>query len=164
MNANIGNNKDFWAGAMLIAIGVAAAWIARDYPFGSTFRMGAGYFPSVLGGVLGGFSRPDASGRDLDADVLQVVVGVAEDQELVVTDDVAQHFAGVDLVRQVLDDVPGPDLLDRIVLPRPRLRQVGDDHAREGDQVDVDVAVQERVAAAEVELHPWFSSWRPTPS
>ena len=44
------------------------------------------------GGVLRGFSRPDASGKDLDADVLQVVVGVAEDQELVVSDDVAQHL------------------------------------------------------------------------
>jgi len=34
------------------------------------------------GGGLGGFSMPDASRRDLDADVLQVVVSVAEDQEL----------------------------------------------------------------------------------
>ena len=51
------------------------------------------------GGVLGGFCVPDASCRDLDADVLQVVVGVAEDQELVVADDVAQHFACVDLGR-----------------------------------------------------------------
>src|SRR5262249_45371878 len=47
------------------------------------------------GGVLGGFPVPDASGRDLDTDVLQVVVGVAEDQELVAADDVAQHFVCV---------------------------------------------------------------------
>jgi hypothetical protein len=46
------NNKDFWAGAMLIAIGVAAVVIARDYPFGTASRMGPGYFPSVLGGIL----------------------------------------------------------------------------------------------------------------
>ena len=52
MNADIRNSKDFWAGAMLIATGIAAIFIARDYPFGSTFRMGPGYFPSVLGGVL----------------------------------------------------------------------------------------------------------------
>jgi hypothetical protein len=52
MNADIRNNKDFWAGAMLIATGVASAWIAHDYPFGSAVRMGPGYFPSVLGGVL----------------------------------------------------------------------------------------------------------------
>jgi len=52
MNANIRNNKDFWAGVMLIATGVAAVFIARDYPLGSAFRMGPGYFPSVLGGIL----------------------------------------------------------------------------------------------------------------
>jgi hypothetical protein len=46
------NNKDFWAGMMLIGIGAAAIFIARDYRFGSTMRMGPGYFPSVLGGVL----------------------------------------------------------------------------------------------------------------
>lgn len=52
MNADLRNNKDFWAGAMLIATGLASIFIARDYPFGSAFRMGPGYFPSVLGGVL----------------------------------------------------------------------------------------------------------------
>lgn len=52
MNADLRNNKDFWAGAMLIATGLAAVFIARDYPFGNAFRMGPGYFPSVLGGVL----------------------------------------------------------------------------------------------------------------
>ncbi len=52
MNAELRNNKDLWAGVMLIATGVASILIARDYPFGSTFRMGPGYFPSVLGGIL----------------------------------------------------------------------------------------------------------------
>jgi hypothetical protein len=52
------------------------------------------------GGVFGGFSRPDTSGRDLETDVLQVIVSVAEDQQLAaIPDDVAHHFAGVDLVR-----------------------------------------------------------------
>jgi uncharacterized membrane protein len=46
------SNKDFWAGLMLIAIGAAAALIARSYPFGTALRMGPGYFPVVLGGVL----------------------------------------------------------------------------------------------------------------
>jgi hypothetical protein len=46
------SNKDFWAGVMLIAIGVASIIIARGYPFGSTMRMGPGYFPSLLGGIL----------------------------------------------------------------------------------------------------------------
>jgi hypothetical protein len=51
------------------------------------------------GGVFGGFSRPNTSGRDLETDVLQVIVSVAEDQQLAIPDDVAHHFAGVDLVR-----------------------------------------------------------------
>jgi len=46
------DNKDFWAGIMLIATGAASIFIARHYPFGSTMRMGPGYFPSILGGIL----------------------------------------------------------------------------------------------------------------
>jgi hypothetical protein len=46
------NNKDFWAGLMLIGIGAAAMVIARSYPFGTTRRMGPGYFPTVLGAIL----------------------------------------------------------------------------------------------------------------
>jgi hypothetical protein len=45
-------NRDFWAGLMLIAAGAAAMWIARSYQFGTLLRMGPGYFPTVLGGVL----------------------------------------------------------------------------------------------------------------
>jgi len=37
---------------MLIGTGAASIFIARDYPFGSTMRMGPGYFPSMLGGIL----------------------------------------------------------------------------------------------------------------
>lgn len=46
------NNQDFWTGLLFIAIGAAALFIARTYPFGTTLRMGPGYFPSVLGGIL----------------------------------------------------------------------------------------------------------------
>jgi hypothetical protein len=46
------SNKDFWAGLMLIAIGAAAVFIARDYAFGTALRMGPGFFPIVLGGIL----------------------------------------------------------------------------------------------------------------
>ena len=46
------SNKDFWAGIMLVATGAASIFIARGYPFGSTMRMGPGYFPSMLGGIL----------------------------------------------------------------------------------------------------------------
>jgi putative tricarboxylic transport membrane protein len=46
------NSKDVWGGAMLIAIGIAAVVIARDYPFGTSLRMGPGYFPTLLGAVI----------------------------------------------------------------------------------------------------------------
>jgi hypothetical protein len=52
MKVDLRNNRDFWAGIMLIAIGAASILIARDYPFGSTMRMGPGYFPSLLGAIL----------------------------------------------------------------------------------------------------------------
>ena len=46
------DNKDFWAGLMLIAVGTLAVVLARDYPLGSVVRMGPGYFPVVLGALL----------------------------------------------------------------------------------------------------------------
>ena len=46
------HTKDFWAGALYIAFGAAAMWIGRDYNFGTASRMGSGYFPMVLGGIL----------------------------------------------------------------------------------------------------------------
>jgi len=52
MKIEFRDNKDFWAGIMLIGSGAASVFIARDYPFGSTMRMGPGYFPSILGGIL----------------------------------------------------------------------------------------------------------------
>ena len=44
--------QDFWAGMMFMAFGAAAIVFARNYAFGSAARMGPGYFPSVLGGIL----------------------------------------------------------------------------------------------------------------
>jgi uncharacterized membrane protein len=52
MKMDGGQNKDFWAGVMFMGTGAMAMFIARDYAFGSTLRMGPGYFPSMLGGVL----------------------------------------------------------------------------------------------------------------
>lgn len=46
------NNRDFFAGLMYIGTGAVAMWIARDYPFGSALRMGPGYFPTVLSGIM----------------------------------------------------------------------------------------------------------------
>jgi hypothetical protein len=47
-------SKDFWAGAIYIALGAAAVWLARGYAFGTASRMGAGFFPTVLGSILAG--------------------------------------------------------------------------------------------------------------
>jgi hypothetical protein len=44
--------KDFWAGVLYIAFGVAAIVIALNYPIGSAGRMGPGYFPRALGIIL----------------------------------------------------------------------------------------------------------------
>ena len=52
MKWELRDNKDFWAGMMLIGIGAAAMWTASHYPFGTTRRMGPGYFPTVLGAIL----------------------------------------------------------------------------------------------------------------
>jgi hypothetical protein len=55
----ITNGKDFWAGLMFVAFGLAFMIIAAEnYSMGTAVRMGPAYFPTVLGGilaVLGGF-------------------------------------------------------------------------------------------------------------
>ncbi len=52
MKWELRNNREFWAGLMLIGIGAAAMWVARAYSFGTARRMGPGYFPTVLGAIL----------------------------------------------------------------------------------------------------------------
>ncbi len=49
------NPKDFWSGVMFAVIGFAFAAIVKiyEYPMGTSSRMGAGYFPFVLGLVMG---------------------------------------------------------------------------------------------------------------
>ena len=46
------NNRDFFAGLVYITTGAVGMIIALDYPFGSALRMGPGYFPTVLGGMM----------------------------------------------------------------------------------------------------------------
>ena len=48
----IRNPKDFWAGLLFVAVGVAAIVIAGNYPLGTAARMGPGYFPRMLGLLL----------------------------------------------------------------------------------------------------------------
>jgi hypothetical protein len=45
----IKSEEDFWAGVMFIGFGALAIFLAQDYPYGSTSRMGPGYFPTWLG-------------------------------------------------------------------------------------------------------------------
>jgi uncharacterized membrane protein len=52
MNPSILNNKDVWAGLLLVAIGAAAMFLARNYGFGTALRMGPGFFPIILGALL----------------------------------------------------------------------------------------------------------------
>lgn len=52
MTLEFRNNRDVWAGTMMIGIGAAAIFIAREYRFGSALRMGPGFFPTFLGGIL----------------------------------------------------------------------------------------------------------------
>jgi hypothetical protein len=48
----IGGSKDFSSGVIFVAVGLASVGFARSYPMGTTMRMGPGYFPTVLGGLL----------------------------------------------------------------------------------------------------------------
>jgi uncharacterized membrane protein len=52
MKLEFHSNKDFWAGAMFIAIGAGAMFSARNYPFGTSLRIGPGYYPIILSGIL----------------------------------------------------------------------------------------------------------------
>jgi hypothetical protein len=52
MKVDLRENRDFLSGLMFIVIGLGAVFIARDYPVGSALRMGPGYFPVALGGIL----------------------------------------------------------------------------------------------------------------
>jgi hypothetical protein len=46
------NPRDFWAGALYLALGLAVVLIGRTYAQGSAARMGPGYLPTVLGAIL----------------------------------------------------------------------------------------------------------------
>lgn len=52
MNIDLRSNKDFFAGLLFIAIGVFAMVMAQNFPMGSAVRMGPGYFPRVLSGIM----------------------------------------------------------------------------------------------------------------
>lgn len=45
-------SQDFWAGVLFVFFGSLAIWLARGYPMGTASRMGAGYYPTVVAGLL----------------------------------------------------------------------------------------------------------------
>ncbi len=45
--------KDFWSGVMFLCFAAVGLYIARGYSMGTSGEMGPGYFPVVLGVVLG---------------------------------------------------------------------------------------------------------------
>jgi Tripartite tricarboxylate transporter TctB family len=48
----IKSERDFWSGLMFLVVGIAFAWGATTYNFGSSARPGPGYFPFGLGVLL----------------------------------------------------------------------------------------------------------------
>jgi hypothetical protein len=44
--------EDFWSGLMFIGFGILAIVVSRDYSMGTAMRMGPGYFPTYLGGLM----------------------------------------------------------------------------------------------------------------
>ena len=44
--------KDYYAGALMVLIGVAAAWVGSGYHVGELARMGPGFFPLAIGVLL----------------------------------------------------------------------------------------------------------------
>src|SRR5947209_1987539 len=50
--AAIRNPKDFLAGLIFVAFGIAAIVLGGAYPLGTAARMGPGYFPRILGILL----------------------------------------------------------------------------------------------------------------
>lgn len=48
----IKSERDFFAGLLFMAVGIAFAWGATNYKIGDAARMGPGYFPLMLGVLL----------------------------------------------------------------------------------------------------------------
>jgi hypothetical protein len=48
----IRNHRDFWAGVLFIVTGVLFMLLSRQYTLGTAAKMGPGYFPTILGGLM----------------------------------------------------------------------------------------------------------------
>lgn len=49
---HIRNHRDLWAGVMFFVFGVLFVVLSRQYQLGTAAKMGPGYFPTILGGLL----------------------------------------------------------------------------------------------------------------
>lgn len=49
---HIRNHRDLWAGVMFFVIGMIFAVLSQQYHVGTAAKMGPGYFPLMLGGLL----------------------------------------------------------------------------------------------------------------
>ena len=52
MKVALHDNKNFLSGLFFIGTGGLGIFMAQDYPMGTALRMGPGYFPIVLSGML----------------------------------------------------------------------------------------------------------------
>ena len=48
----IRNQRDLWSGLMFVAVGILFIALSAQYQFGTSAKMGPGYFPAVLGGLM----------------------------------------------------------------------------------------------------------------
>ncbi len=48
----IRNHRDFWAGVLFIVTGLLFMVLSRQYQLGTAAKMGPGYFPTILGGMM----------------------------------------------------------------------------------------------------------------
>ncbi|MCO5100933.1 MAG: tripartite tricarboxylate transporter TctB family protein [Burkholderiaceae bacterium] len=48
----IRNYRDFWSGAMFVALGLLFVVFSQAYQLGTPARMGPGFFPTMLGAIL----------------------------------------------------------------------------------------------------------------
>ena len=46
------NQRDLWSGLMFAVIGILFVVLSRQYNLGTAAKMGPGYFPTILGGLL----------------------------------------------------------------------------------------------------------------
>lgn len=74
-------NRDFYAGAFMMVIGLGATVIAPGYGMGTMMRMGSGFFPTMLGVammIIGATIivtgvRPKTKGEEEEEDILNAL-------------------------------------------------------------------------------------------